>query len=457
MQSPSPTTVKLMPLWLALMLSQGCGDDDPVKMSDGIVNATPNESGEVSPPTDAGMDGGPIEVLLSDECSVDAPSELPLPDTRTMPSPFAFHGARNDLSLLNLSDACEADDVENRALTFHGFRSSEEPGSGSSVMGANEAVCQRLAAPSLLSFFDPAAGEDVTHAFYMRSVTAGGWELVSQRVAGAESGTGAPEALLRSENDTAWPPGEVDAARVNERVLISWTESAPTAGQQFSQASGRLWVRQRISDGAGRELVPESEGQHPESIAISALGTEDSDKALIAWVNRLGEPAIYAQALTGQGVPSGERITLTNLVGSATSISLVANEEGAAAVYTVVSSFGMPEIRFQAFDLQGQPMGLERSIAGGVEQARDGTITATRKGYLVAYRLVAEGATPEPLLRLAYLDTLGNLARKRDVLTLSGSGSMVHAYEANDGRVLLAWADQEADRSTLRVMRATCL
>jgi hypothetical protein len=76
---------------------------------------------------------------------------------------------------------------------------------------------------------------------------------------------------------------------------------------------------------------------------------------------------------------------------------------------------------------------------------------------VVAFRVVHEAEPSRASLRLAFLDSDGNLAGTRDLLETSASGGQVKVLATVDGRLVVGFAEVDSKgQFTLEVARITC-
>jgi hypothetical protein len=78
-------------------------------------------------------------------------------------------------------------------------------------------------------------------------------------------------------------------------------------------------------------------------------------------------------------------------------------------------------------------------------------------GYVLAFRWVLAERPDRALVRLAFLDSAGNLSGFRDVGETSAAGGPIVLRIAVDGRLVLGFAEADTEGNfTLQVARATC-
>lgn len=229
------------------------------------------------------------------------------------------------------------------------------------------------------------------------------------------------------------------------RPMLAWIESG---------AGGRRILTRMLDDPKAKniEVVSETAEHAPVTLAAAQMGTKS---AAVAWVEEVAQRGMWLQRLDAGGAPVGTPVLLAKFAGGGSSIDLATNEDGGAAVYSIVidSSANDPtvdqghEVRFQRLDATGALRGSELKIVSGPEQGVGASLAHLGGGYAVSYRTRPEGSA-EPEIRLVFVSKEGNVFRdpqgrvKSTFLSpASYDGSQTKIELSVDGYLLISHAD----------------
>jgi hypothetical protein len=129
-----------------------------------------------------------------------------------------------------------------------------------------------------------------------------------------------------------------------------------------------------------------------------------------------------------------------------------------AAVFGVQIDGIRDDVRFRRINLEGRPVGLERSIARAPLRGRDPSIAVFHGGYIVAYRLLEGSPEGEgSFIRIVTTDIDGMIGEELDLIECEETGGRTSVSVAPDGTVLVVWPDiQEFVGTTLSGIRIRC-
>ncbi len=218
---------------------------------------------------------------------------------------------------------------------------------------------------------------------------------------------------------------------------------------------------QLLDDGAAEpnDVVKESDGQRPQSIALSQIGEA---AAALGWVGPLENPGVWLQRLNMNGAAVDVPIKLTDKVAASSSIELADRVNGGAAIYSIEID-GYPQVRFRRLDVDGMPLADERTIVGPPLRAQGASLATLGGGYAVAYRALPGGDITEPEVRLTFVTKEGNVIRDAGGKLVSfpiGPATLAegrtYVSVSVEGEIMIAWIDADpsgAAHNLLRVVR----
>jgi hypothetical protein len=274
------------------------------------------------------------------------------------------------------------------------------------------------------------------------------------------------QSMLLSENMS----GSVGALRtqlttnmLNERrpVLASVAGKPLLAFISTDPASGKSRITSQLLDGAAtaQELVPETAGHLPLSLALSQIGPDD---AALAWVAEEGKPGVWLLRTSLAGEAKGEPVLLTSLVSAASTVDLAVREEGpgGAVLYSTTLGGVNREVRFRRLSVTGEVLGDEAKIVGSPLQAIDASFARVGGGYAVAYRALPGGEITSPEIRLTFITKEGNIMRDARGALISSkladagaAGGRLTVRLSNDGQLLIGFVDATEAGKQLRLVR----
>jgi hypothetical protein len=195
--------------------------------------------------------------------------------------------------------------------------------------------------------------------------------------------------------------------------------------------------------GAATTVAAAADGFHARELAISALEAGSDQRAgVVAWVSDTGDkPGVFLRFIDKQGKPNGATQTLTSALGAASSVALTSGPDGGAVIYTVASG-GTQQIRYRSLAAGDGSLGDEVELTSINQDVGDLAIAAYSVGYVVAYRHLG-GGSDSGSIQLLFVDRYGKLGRSRLVASATSSGKGLRVLVAQDGRIIVAWADTQ--------------
>jgi hypothetical protein len=228
--------------------------------------------------------------------------------------------------------------------------------------------------------------------------------------------------------------------------VLAWVEEQP-AGQG---------VMARVLSG----LVPWIAPAKTLNLTVMTLGAltlgDGSQRAMLGYGSDGDASGLFTLALGKDQQPTGSSMSLGAEPGGTPRMAFELAEKGAAVVYTEGPGAG-EELRFLRIDEQGLPTGGEKKLTSGNERARDPAIAAFATGYVIAFRSVLGSDPKRAQLRLAFIDTDGNLAGFRDAFETSAEGGALALRSTVDGRLIVGLAEVDGQgKYQFHVARLTC-
>jgi hypothetical protein len=235
--------------------------------------------------------------------------------------------------------------------------------------------------------------------------------------------------------------------------------------QQLSSGSGPLPVDMAVDDARiyyargnaiyaqepgslAQPIVASDEGYTLERIAVSKLGPS---LGMVAWTSAAESvQGVFLRVLDPEGTTpsSAQRV---GAVGPGSALALSTQSKRGAVVYS--DELGAMYLRTVELDHSlGEPVRL----TSGNQFVSDLAMARYGIGYAIAYR-----ATPmtsgQAVLRLLMVDELGNAAKPRVISEARSDGRGLEVHVANDGRVVIVWADPGEGETLIRIARVSCL
>jgi hypothetical protein len=243
-------------------------------------------------------------------------------------------------------------------------------------------------------------------------------------------------------------PHALASTQVGKRVVTLWASG--TVDDAHSDVHA-LWDL----DGSNSvRLLAQDALHHVTAISAAPLSRGAREGiAAVAWVSDSDEqPGIFLRALFEDGT-AGDLTPLSTQVGAASSVSLAAHDQGGAVVYVVGGEGGRSELRFRILDEAGGA-GAEVKLTSGNEDVVDPAIFAFAGGYVVAHRV---RAVTEGVVRLAFVDSVGNVAGMRELAEATATAGRIEGALANDGRFFVTYTDLKSpDTRVVRTLRLEC-
>ena len=228
--------------------------------------------------------------------------------------------------------------------------------------------------------------------------------------------------------------------------------SSPSTRGQFS-----IYTRYLDDDGDNVTVIRPADGQQPQALALSAIGSRN---AALAWVGPDNNPGVWLQPLDANGAQHGNPIKLTERVAVSSSVDLAWRDDGGGVIYSIEID-GRAQVRFYRLDSEGMPVGDERVIVGTPLRAQGASLHPIAGGYVVAYRALPGGSIARPEIRLLFISKEGNLMRDPGgnlptlhVADATEGASRTSVAVSIEGQLMIAWVDAGSDNhNALKVVR----
>lgn len=190
------------------------------------------------------------------------------------------------------------------------------------------------------------------------------------------------------------------------------------------------------------ELVAEAKGLHAGQLAFAQIGDGASGQGGLGFVSNLPESrGIYFQALSSSGQPQGELSKLSSETGGASNIDIAPGASGGAVIYTEAPGGTIHQLRFRELSPEGTVSSVVRNLTSANQDLRDVAISKYSAGYVIAYRRLGGAPGAATSVYLKFVDAQGNEAGTRLVSAAAVGGSGIDVLVANDGRLVVLWAD----------------
>lgn len=271
-----------------------------------------------------------------------------------------------------------------------------------------------------------------------------------------------PQAHFLSTRDGMWAlyglrPDEAEPAvapvAANQSAFVkSMLTATSTAGGTplLAYAEARADEQALVLQGEGDDAidVPRLSG-----LSAIALGEITSERGPLAPVLAYGTDAGITLSLVNERAELvGETSAHAASLGAAPTLAFEASPDGGVLVYTESE-----QLRFLALDKQGKPLGKERRLTFGNERIVGPSVTSFVTGYAIAFRALLQDNPERARLRIAFTDSVGNLAGFRDLLETSAAGGPLVLKATVDGRLIVGFAEvDDSGAYTLNVARVTC-
>jgi hypothetical protein len=445
--------LRALALRLAFMTvigSAACGDggkapgflpDD----EDADVPPDDGDAGDASEELDAGTDAeasdsGTLDGEVSDAGDVDGSAPVDAGDisecegdllefsaARATGRPLSAGISGNRVHLVYVVPSGGGTSANNVAqgLRYVPFDSTGDPLMGSDVANVGIDTYARTRDPALV------VGPSKIELFYT-SNAAGPYELFYMDLTG--TAPTATRETTNSRNEYA-----LAAGLFGEGAIVAYSNEpvgVTVGGALALQLPGM----------ASTELVPEASGYHPAQIAFTQVGSSGQRHGVAAFLSDAsGKPGIFAIPVAGDGTADGALVTLTTQIGGASSVDLTRGKDGKGAlIWTETPAGSIHQLRFRSIAEDGTIDSSVRALTTGNQDLRDISIAQYSGGYVVAYRRVGGVLGQAASIYLLFIDSEGNRSGTRLVHTASLSGGGLKVLVANDGRLIVLWADTES-------------
>jgi len=190
------------------------------------------------------------------------------------------------------------------------------------------------------------------------------------------------------------------------------------------------------------QLVTEAKGIHAAQLAFAEVGPDATRKGVLAFVGDLeASSGIFFQTVNSDGQPAGELVTLSDMIGGASNVDIARGKSGGAVIYTEAPGGIIHQLRFREISAAGLASSIVRNLTSANQDLRDVAVTSYSGGYAIAYRRLGGAPNAEASVYLMFVDAEGNTGGTRLVKPASISGKGVDVLVANDGRLVVLWAD----------------
>jgi len=193
-----------------------------------------------------------------------------------------------------------------------------------------------------------------------------------------------------------------------------------------------------------QEVVAESAGYHAAQLAFMGFG-DSSPRGVIGFLSDLAtKPGIFAQSISASGAPTGTLTTLTTQIGGTSAVDIAKGKDGAGAIiYTEAPAGAVHQLRFREIDETGKISSSIRNLTNANQNLRDISIAAYSHGFVIAYRRVGGLPDAQASIYLQFVDEMGNISGTRLVTKAALTGGGLKVLVANDGRLIVLWAETE--------------
>lgn len=417
------------------------GDSDAGELDAGEGDAGKDAGKDDGGKLDAGLnpapDGGPPRSDAGDisECEGDI---LEFDGARTSGRPLTAAIAGNRVHLVYVVPAITTAATNNTGLRYVPFDTTGDPGMAIDVVNVGADASFFTRDPSLV------VGPDKIELFYT-SNNEGSYELFHTDPTGMDAPVRETDNMGRNEYALA-------AGLFGDVAAVAYSDEPA-----ILDAPGGLALK--LPGMPASELVPEAAGYHVAQVAFAHIGSSGARRGVAAFLSNLStKPGIFAVPVASSGAPGGALVTLTTTVGGASAVDIGRNRDGRGALlWTETPAGSIHQLRFRSIAEDGAINGAVRALTSSNQDLRDFSVAAYSHGYVVAYRRVAGVPGQAASIWLMFIDPDGNLSGTRLVHTAALSGGGLKVLVANDGRLIVLWADTESVRNPTTMKLETVL
>lgn len=431
--------------FMTLIGSAACGDggkapgfapDD----EDADVSANGDAGDELDAGADAESDGGELDGDVLDagdedgatvdagdvsECQGDL---LEFSAARSVGRPLSAGISGNRVHLVYVVPSGGGTSANNMAqgLRYVPFDTTGDPLDGTNVANVGIDTYWRTRDPAVV------VGPSKIELFFT-SNSAGGYELFYQDLTGTAPATRETTNMMRNEYALA-------AGLFGDGAAVAYSNEPASV----NIVPGSLALK--LPGMAATELVPEASGYHAAQIAFTQVGSTGARHGVAAFLSdATSKPGIFAMPVASDGTPDGALITLTTQTGGASAVDVSRGKDGRGAViWTEAPAGGIHQLRFRNIAEDGTISATVRALTTGNQDLRDISIAQYSGGYVIAYRRVGGVLGQAASIYLLFIDIDGNRSGTRLVHTASLGGGGLKVLVANDGRLIVLWADTES-------------
>jgi hypothetical protein len=431
--------VRTLALWLGLTVwAAGCGETKapgaPIDEDGSTGEDDAGEDADVDAADEAGDDGGdPVDAGADvepvpdggnvSECSGDV---LDFAAARSPGRPFsaALIGNRTHLVYVVPSGGGSSGNNTAQGLRYVSFDTTTEPGMPADLVNVGVGSTNGTRDPALLArgqFLDliySAANDFNPYDLYSKDITADAAPV--QETSGGN----------RIESAGVLGP-------LGSGFGMVYSADSPSA----NMPAGIFFKLPGVS---AQEVVPESAGYHAAQLAFMGFG-DSPPRGVIGFLSDLAtKPGIFAQNISASGAPTGTLTTLTAQIGGTSAVDIAKGKDGAGAIiYTEAPAGSIHQLRFREIDETGTISSSIRNLTNANQNLRDISIAAYSHGFVIAYRRVGGPTGAQASIYLQFVDEMGNISGTRLVRKAALTGGGLKVLVANDGRLLVLWAETE--------------
>ncbi len=402
------------------------GDTDSGELDAGESDAGEDDAGELDTGLTADPDGGSPRIDAGDisQCQGDI---LEFNGARSVGRPLTAEITGNRVHLVYVVPAVTTTATSNTGLRYVQFDTTGEAGMAVDVVNVGVDSYFRTRDPSLV------AGQNKIELFYT-SNNEHSYELFYKDLTGA--GADAP---VRETNNTGRNEYALAAGLFGDGAAVAYSDEPITLN-----SPGALALK--LAGMPASELVAEAAGYHAAQVAFAQIGGSGARRGVAAFLSDLSsKPGVFAVPVGSNGAPSGALVTLTTTIGGASAVDVGQNRDGRGALlWTETPAGSIHQLRFRSIAEDGTINSSVRALTTSNQDLRDFSVAAYSHGYVVAYRRVGGVLGQAASIWLMFIDPDGNTSGTRLVHTASLSGGGLKVLVANDGRLIVLWADTES-------------
>jgi hypothetical protein len=399
------------------------GDDE----DGGETDAAAADGGADAEATDGASEDGSMSTADAGDVSECLGDVLEFNAARSPGRPLTAGILANTVHLVYVVPAGGGSSGNNSAqgLRYVSFATTGAAGAGEDVVNTGPAAVSRTRDPALV------VSSSQLDLFYTSNAE-GSFELFHKVL-------GSDDAPVRETTNTERNEYALSAGSFGDSAVVVYADepaSFDTAGALSFKLPGR----------PATELLGEAAGYHAAQTAFAELGESAPRLGMAAFLSDLPtKPGLFAIPVGANGMPDGALVTLSTSVGGASAIDVTRGKDGKGALVYTETPAGTPhQLRFRGVSADGVVGTTVRTLTSGNQDLRDISVAAYSHGYVIAYRRVGGVPGYPASINLMFVDAEGNRAGTRLVRSAALSGGGLKVLVANDGRLVVLWADIES-------------